>query len=52
MKGPFIGYKKIQVPLESDLHIAAALPHPYRTPRDDDPAWDNYMTVFRRHMDK
>ena len=52
MKGPFIGYKKIQVPLLSDLHIAAALLDPYRTPCDDHPAWDDYMTVFRRHMDK
>ena len=52
MEGPFIGYKKIQVPLLSDLHIAAALLHLYRTPCDHHPAWDNYMTVFRRHMDK
>ena len=52
MEGPFIGYKKVQVPLLLDLHIAAALLDPYRTPCDDHPAWDNYMTVFRRHMDK
>ena len=43
MEGPFLNYKRIQVALLSDLHVAAALLDPYRSPNDDHPDFSDYM---------
>lgn len=50
-KEPFLGFKKARVTPLSDLHYAAALLDPFRTPLESEPDFTEAMNSLRKHLD-